>query len=375
MEEIFQTDQLIKYIYIHVPFCLKKCNYCSFYSEIYSDDLKKKFVSYLIKEIKLFKNKFHLKSETIYFGGGTPSLLSSEDINNIISEFNLTDIKEITLEANPLNIDKIYAKELAETLINRISLGVQSFLDKELELLGRLHNAEQIYKAYENLRNSGFKNISFDLIYGLPNQTIEDVSFSLERMVDLDPEHISTYCLSLEKDVPLYNMKKQIPSDEEVSEFYYFIRDKLMTAGYEHYEISNFAKEGFESRHNLCYWNDEFYLGLGPAASGYIERNRYTNPSDLYEYFIQIETLEVFGNFRSLSKSDHEKEFIFLSLRKTVGMNLKEFQKKFQTDFLKKYSKIIAKYLENKFIEIEEEFIRLTPKAYFVSDEIFSEFV
>ncbi|MCK4695362.1 MAG: radical SAM family heme chaperone HemW, partial [Candidatus Cloacimonetes bacterium] len=342
MEEIFQTDQLIKYIYIHIPFCLKKCNYCSFYSEIYSEDLKKNFVSCLIEEIKLFKDKFDIKPETIYFGGGTPSLLFSDDLNTIIS--NLVPIQqlpdgniEITLEANPININKIQGKELAETLINRISLGVQSFLDKELKLLGRLHNAEQIYKAYENLRSAGFKNISFDLIYGLPNQTIKDVTFSLERIIDLDPEHISTYCLSLGKDVPLYNMKKQIPSDEEVSKFYYFIRDKLMTAGYEHYEISNFAKEGFESRHNLCYWNDEFYLGLGRAASGYIERNRYTNPSDLYEYFIQIETMEVFGNFRSLSKSDHEKEFIFLSLRKTAGMNLKEFQKKFQTDFLKKY--------------------------------------
>ncbi len=413
MEKVIQTGSLIKHIYIHFPFCLRKCNYCSFYSERYSNSRIKKYIFYLLKEIDLYKNRFDLKPETIYFGGGTPSLLSSEDFGTIFSslvpkllQHNLVPIRqlpdrniEITLEANPININEIYTEKLIELPINRISLGAQSFIDEELKLLGRLHDSDKIYNSYKVLRNSGYKNISLDMIYGLPSQTVNDAKFSLERMIELDPEHISIYCLSLEKDVPLFSRKSLIPSDEKVSSFYEMIREILIEAGYEQYEISNFAKKGFESKHNLCYWSDKSYLGSGPSASGYINlvkfhpelyppgcgsrrtsnnENkifRYTNPADLEEYFKQVETSEVFENFGSLSKYDHEKEFIFLSLRRTKGMSLQEYQAKFKEGFLQKYRKIIDKYLKKNFIEIKNSFIRLTPKAYFVSDEIFSEFM
>ena len=371
---------LKNHIYIHIPFCLRKCNYCSFYSVEYSPSLKEKYLSYLIREIKIYQHKYLLRPTTIYFGGGTPSLLSADELIRIISKFEFSNETEITLEANPINIDHEFAHKLSTTPINRISLGIQSFLDQELKLLGRLHDSKQIYSAYKLLRNSGFENISLDLIYGLPNQKVEDVEFSLNKMIELNPEHISTYCLSLDKNVSLFSKISQIPADEMISNFYYLLREKLISAGYEQYEISNFAKPGFESKHNLSYWNDRSYLGLGPAASGYLKTEkgnfRYTNPADLDKYFRLIKTSPS-GSYRmvSLSDEDHEKEFIFLSLRKTKGMNLKEFQSKFGENFLQKYEKEIAKFLENKYLEIVGDFIRLTPKAYFISNEIFAKFV
>ncbi|NQV17350.1 MAG: radical SAM family heme chaperone HemW [Armatimonadetes bacterium] len=366
---------LINYIYIHIPFCLQKCSYCSFYSEKYTLELKNKFVSYLIEEVSLFKKRFKIKPLTIYFGGGTPSLLDVSDIHKIISQFDLAQIQEITLELNPINITTEFVQKLPETPINRISMGAQSFIDSELNLLGRLHNSEQISRAFELLRNQGFENISLDLIYGLPNQKMQDVLFSLDRIIELNPEHVSLYCLSLEENIPLYSEKHLIPEDEVISDIYDLMRTRLISSGFEQYEISNFAKKGFESKHNLCYWSDKYYLGFGPSAAGYLKNFRYTNPADLEEYFETIKTSQIFGNLVSLSNEDHEKEFIFLSLRKTKGMNLKEFRIKFQKEFLKKYLKTIDKYLEDNFLEIEGEFIKLTPEAYFISNEIFLEFM
>ncbi len=354
---------------------MRKCNYCSFYSEKFTSDLKNRFVSFLIKEINQVKQRFKIKPLTIYFGGGTPSLLDVSDIQKIISQFDLSQVQEITLESNPKNITSVFVQKLSETPINRISLGAQSFIDSELNLLGRLHNSEQISRAFELIRNQGFNNISLDLIYGLPNQKMLDVQFSLERIIELNPEHVSLYCLNLEENVLLYSKKHLIPEDEVIAGFYDLIRRELISSGYEQYEISNFAKKGFESKHNLCYWSDKLYLGFGPSAAGYFVNTRYTNPADLEEYFGAIKTSQIIGNLVSLTNEEHEKEFIFLSLRKTKGINLKEFENKFQKDFLEKYRKTIDKYLDNNFLEIEGEFIKLTPKAYFISNEIFSEFM
>ncbi len=371
MEEIFQTDPLIEYIYIHVPFCLKKCDYCSFYSEIFSEEVKNKYFTNLTKEIEAYKARFKIQPRTIYFGGGTPSLLHPEEIESISQKFNTSNLNEATLEINPVSVTGEYVNKLKQTCINRISLGTQSFVDKELKLLGRLHNSKQIVNAYDHLRAAGFTNISLDLIYGLPRQKKSDLLFSIDKFIELDPEHISTYCLSLDEDVPLFSQKALIPDDETVSEFYYLIRKKLISAEYDQYEISNFAKKGFESKHNLCYWNDKFYLGLGPAAAGYIDLFRYTNSASIKRYF----QMDFFQNWKKISDEDHEKEFIFLALRKTKGMNLKFFKEKFSDDFTKKYSIILKKFFTAKLLEINDDNIRLTPEAYFVSNEIFSEFV
>ena len=371
MEEIFQTDPLIEHIYIHVPFCLKKCSYCSFYSEIFSEEVKNKYLTNITKEIEAYKARFEIQPRTIYFGGGTPSLLQPEEIESILQRFNTSNLIEATLEINPVNVTCEYVNKLKHTGINRISLGAQSFLDEELKLLGRLHNSKQVIKAYDHLRAAGFTNISLDLIYGLPRQKKSDLLFSIGKFIELDPEHISTYCLSLDENVPLFSQRALIPDDETVSEFYYLIRKKLISAGYDQYEISNFAKKGFESKHNLCYWKDKFYIGLGPSAAGYIDLFRYTNPADIKKYF----QMDFFQNWKKISGKDHEKEFIFLALRKTKGMNLKIFKEEFGADFRKKYSKVLGKFFTEKLLEISDNYIRLTPEAYFVSNEIFSEFV
>ena len=385
-----QTDQVISYVYIHVPFCLKKCDYCSFFSVKFYRDASQRFVTYLVKEIKLFKKKYSIKPKTIYFGGGTPSLLTAKQINLIISQFDISETEEITLECNPVNINIEFINELKTTKVNRISLGAQSFLDNELKTLGRLHKADEIGNANKILRLKKYNNISLDLIYGLPDQTKEDVELSLDKIIQLDPEHISTYCLSLENDVPLFPEIHQIPKDEKIAEFYYLIRKKLISAGYDHYEISNFAKSNCESKHNLCYWEDEHYLGLGPSAAGYLnfnskadchpERNRrrdylirYTNTASFETYYKMLDNDEIMMDKSIVNEEDHEKEYIFLGLRKANGIDLVEFENKFKTNFSRRYDHIIHKF--QNLLEINKETIKLKPEAYFISNEIFVEFM
>ena len=368
-----QADQVINYVYIHVPFCLRKCNYCSFFSVGFSKEESSRFVKYLIKEISLFKQKYRIKPKTIYFGGGTPSLLTAKQINLIISQFDISKTEEITLECNPVNVSNEFAKELKSTQINRIRLGAQSFLDRELKILGRLHKADEIGNAYKILHDQRYKNVSLDLIYGLPNQTKKDVEFSLDEIIKLNPEHISTYCLSLENDVPLFSKIDQIPADEKVTDFYYLIRNKLISAGFEHYEISNFAKIGFESKHNLCYWSDKHYLGFGPSAAGYIGNIRYNNSTDFKDYYIMLDENKIMFDKITVNEEDHEKEFIFLGLRKSTGINLEDFKNIFKASFTEKYESVIYKF--RNLLEINDGSIKLKPEAYFISNEIFSEFM
>ena len=368
-----QIDQVISYVYIHVPFCLRKCSYCSFFSVDFTKEASNRFVKYLINEISLFKQKCHIKPKTIYFGGGTPSLLNAEQINSIVLQFDITETEEITLECNPVNITNKFAKELTLTQVNRLSLGAQSFLDEELKILSRLHKADEIGNAYKILRDHGYNNISLDLIYGLPDQAIEDVEFSLDEIIKLDPEHISTYCLSLEKDVPLFSLVDQIPTDEKVAEFYYLIRNKLISVGFKHYEISNFAKIGFESKHNLCYWNDKHYLGFGPSAAGYYGNIRYTNPASFETYYKMLDENKIMIDKTIMNDDDHEKEYIFLGLRKSTGINLEDFKNLFKASFTEKYESVIYKFIN--LLEISDGSIKLKPEAYFISNEIFSEFM
>ena len=289
------------------------------------------YINALTKEISLFKNIYSLKPKTIYFGGGTPSLLNKNEIQEVLSCFDLSHLEECTLEANPHNINAKFAEEVIESGVDRISMGAQSFLDKELKLLGRLHNRNKIMEAWIVLKQTGFTNLSLDLIYGLPSQNIKDLEYSIDEILKLSPEHISIYCLSLEKKVPMYELRKGIPDDEQVADFYHYIRERLINSGYDQYEISNFSRPGFQSRHNLSYWNDKFYLGLGPSASGYVYKTepgnefvriRYTNEADLYLYYKGLEDNKILQDKQILTAGDHEKEFIFLNLRKTEGYQI-----------------------------------------------------
>ncbi len=374
----------IEHIYIHVPFCLKKCGYCSFYSEKIEHNNLNSYVSTLLKEIELLKDKFNLIPATIYLGGGTPSLLEPGHIQKIIRAFDTSNIKEITLEANPVTINRQLSVQWKQAGITRVSLGVQSFIEKELKLLGRLHRNEHTYAAWQFLQEAGIANVSLDLIYGLPYQKTEDVKYSLEKALKLSPCHISIYCLSLEESVPLYALNNDLPSDDLAAEFYEIIRTELIAAGYQHYEISNFSLPGFKSKHNSAYWNDKFYLGLGPSAAGYIPLNdktgeknraRYTNPADLKQYFSDLNNHQIIKDPQFLSRDEHQKEYIFLALRKKEGLNLEDFQKLFNEDLMEKYSKQTSEFIDLELMEIKAGQLRLKPAAYFVSNEIFSRFI
>ncbi len=300
-------------------------------------------------------------------------MLLPEEIQKIIELFPQTSLEEITLEINPGTINEQYVNQLSRTKVNRISLGTQSFMDRELELLGRIHDSRQNVNTLQMLKKHGFFNISLDLIYGLPAQKKSDIIFSLEKLLKLAPPHVSAYYLSLEKNVPLFSQKKNIPDDAILENFYNLICQTLINAGYQHYELSNFASSGMVSKHNLAYWNDKFYLGFGPAAAGYFQKEkiyyRYENRANVDSYIKKD-----FQEKREILKAEiREKEFIFLNLRKIEGLSLKEYEKKFETDFYQKYTKEVKKMED--FLVIEEDKIKLDKKGYFISDEIFSEFM
>ncbi|MCD4819933.1 MAG: radical SAM family heme chaperone HemW [Candidatus Cloacimonetes bacterium] len=370
------TDNLelkkIKHIYIHIPFCLRNCTYCSFFKINYSLPKKEEYIKILLHEIDLYLALFEIQPKTIYFGGGTPSLLNRSEIMKILSKFDLQSCSEITLETNPIQVNSKFINDFSNTPVNRISLGIQSLNDCELTILGRLHRTKDIGKILDILRENDFDNISFDLMYGLPNQTVQNVENSVKKMLEYSPDHFSIYCLSLENDVPLFKEKENIPNDKIVSEMYSMLVTTLEKNKYIQYEISNFAQKGFESKHNLSYWNNKNYLGIGAGASGYINNIRYTNPENLEIYQDNIKNKIIFSNQELLSKNIQEKEFIFLQLRKIQGLNLSEYESRFNNKFLKKYETIIQKLSD--FLIISNGFIKLTPNSYFISDEIFSEF-
>ena len=259
--------------------------------------------------------------------------------------------------------------------INRVSIGAQSFINKELKVLGRIHSVKQIEACFNSFLKYGISNISLDLIYGLPFQKKEDLYFSLHKIAEFSPKHISTYCLSLEMDVPLFKLKKHIPSDETLSEFYFEIIGYLKKNRYQHYEISSFSEINYHSRHNLAYWDYKSFLGVGAGAAGFINNSHYRNPNSLKEYYRLLDKEEIAINFVPANQNELISEFIFLSLRKTEGLNSKNFRKRFNQSFEKKYSNILNSFIDSGYMEKKNDFYKLTPKAYFISDYIFSEFM
>jgi len=404
---------MANHIYIHIPFCIKKCGYCSFYSVVYDEDLVEKYVDFLSDEIETSplpppKRRGSSRVQTIYFGGGTPSLLKPLDIEKIISKFDLSDVKEITLEVNPATVffNKNDNKSVDNSLggcrkgyslsdyrglgINRLSLGTQSMKDTELEFLGRVHKVQDVISLYENGLSEIFENISHDLIYGLPNQSLSDVEYSLREILKFKPEHLSIYNLSLEENVPLYKYNSQLPSDDLVADMYYLIRDIMLGNGYVQYELSSFCKPNKESLHNLSYWSFKDYLGFGAGACGFVDGYRYENP-ELEGYIaskrinppnpskIPPTPLYKGGNMAFFKKGwilvkDLEKEYIITGLRKAEGISLSDYEERFGHSFLEKYSKPLKKMLENGYIEVDN-FIRLCPDYYFTSNEVLCEFI
>lgn len=384
---------MIKNAYIHIPFCRSKCNYCSFVS-FDRLELKTAYLKALENQIDAeYKGE---KLNTLYFGGGTPSLLSVEEFKRLLGLFSLENNAEITVEVNPDSIDFEYLQELKSLGINRLSIGSQTFDDKVLKLIGRRHNSEQIKSALNCARKAGFDNISLDLIYGLPAQDLKDFEEDLKVAVDLQPEHISLYGLKIEEGC--YFHKRQpdgLPDLDMQADMYLKAVEFLKNSGFEHYEISNFARKSYESKHNLNYWNNKTYYGFGCSASGYIfypsprplpqgarvesgfcpsslqgQFIRYTNQLDLGKY-IQNPFKKI--SEQKLTKQEVLEEAIFLGLRKIAGINIEEINKKFNINFEEKYFEILKKYSD--FFTKTEKGYALNLQGILISNDILSEFI
>lgn len=361
---------MVKNVYIHIPFCKSKCKYCSFVS-FPRLDLKEQYIHSLKEEIKTLYKKECLN--TLYFGGGTPSLLTPEEFGELLCLFNITSDTEITAELNPETITYDYLKSLKTIGINRLSFGCQTFNDRILNIIGRRHLSKDVEASVNFAKKAGFSNISIDFIYGLPEQTVTDFENDLYKALKLGIQHISLYGLKIdegcyfEKHTP-----KNLPDDDLQAEMYLKAIEILVKNGFIHYEISNFAGEGFTSRHNLNYWDNNTYYGFGVAAHGYENNIRYYNTSDLSEY---INNPLIHKSIHKLSLQEQLEEEIFLGFRKTEGINTEKINKKFNIDFLKKYANTINKYVSLKYLKETNTGFKLTDNGILISNTILSEFM
>lgn len=355
--------------YIHIPFCKRKCNYCTFisYPKL---ELKEKYINALLKEIDTrYKGEI---LNTIYFGGGTPSLMPSEIFNDILKNLNYSDKTEITVEINPETVEEKYLYELKKIGINRLSIGVQDFDDEILKQIGRGHNSQIAINTVKIAQKVGFDNISIDLIYGLPNQTKKGFETSLIKAFELNIQHISLYGLKIENGCYFYNhMPKNLPDDDAQATYYLKAVEFCKQNGFNHYEISNFAIKGFESKHNLNYWNNENYYGFGVSASGYEDNIRYYNEVDLIKY---IENPLKKLREDILTPKQQLEEEIFLGFRKAEGIDVQKINKKFGVDFEKMFSEPIKKYLNSHILKTDKGY-RLSTDGFLVSNIILSEFL
>lgn len=366
-------------IYIHIPFCKSRCEYCDFYSNGGAlqprmvDDYLQALSDHMAETGKLSPD--HVV-DTVYFGGGTPSYFGAENLDKIIDEihrsFRIAQDPEITFEANPDSLNEKGLKKLLKAGFNRISIGVQSTDDAVLEQLGRPHSFRQAKEAMELARKVGFANISLDLMYALPGQNLEDWLRTVETAVSLRPEHISCYALKIEEGTPMwgYRDKLQIASDEQQLRMYLMASQYLREHGYEHYEISNYAKKGFASKHNLKYWTGEEYLGFGPSAASDFGGKRFTIMSDIKGYIEGIQKHgQVLSDCESIPPRARAGEYIMLRLRTSQGIDPKEYEKRFLLPFAP-LQRFLERCAGNGYAVFEEGRWRLTERGWFVSNPI-----
>ena len=368
-------------IYIHIPFCKTRCIYCDFYSTTRSE-LKSQYIRALCRE--LTERKEYLKGEaveTIYFGGGTPSQLSENDFKEVFKTieqvYGTRKATEITLEANPDDLTEEYTQMLRTLPFNRISMGIQTFDDATLRLLNRRHNAAQAIEAVQRCRQAGFQNISIDLIYGLPRETDQRWAQDLQQAVSLNVEHISAYHLIYEEDTPLYKMLQQhsvSQVDEDSSlNFFSTLIDTLSAAGYEHYEISNFCRPGYYSRHNTSYWKGIPYLGCGPSAHSFNGTTREWNISSIDRYIKGIEEGQRVFETEYLGPITRYNEFIITTMRTVWGTPIEKLKQLFGIEMWEYCRKMATPYLKNGKLEEYEGALRLTREGIFISDSIMSD--
>lgn len=371
-------------IYVHIPFCAKKCLYCDFISYENKGDLIEKYVNTLKQEIINYKSDNIYKISTIYIGGGTPSFINSKYIVQIIetikSKFEIIKDAEITIEVNPGTVTKEKIYDYKNCGINRISIGLQSTDNNILKQIGRIHTYEQFIETYNLARKVEFENINVDLMLALPNQTIAILEDSVDKITKLNPEHISIYSLILEEGTPLYNLvengKLNLLDDEMEREMYWTTKKKLEERGYKHYEISNFAKQGYESRHNTDCWKQKEYIGFGAAAHSYVNNTRYSNTEDLCKYITNIiEGTNTKTIHEVQNKEEQMKEYMILGLRKIEGVQISEFKNKFIQNPLYVFMHELDKLVKEKLIEIDINAIKLTSKGLDLANIVWEEFV
>ena len=364
-------------LYIHIPFCRTKCLYCDFCSFVSRDEQQREaYVGALLREIEARGTKDY-SVDTVYFGGGTPSLLSAEQIGRILGEikesFNVSPDAEITLECNPMTVsdgDK-YFKELRAFGVNRLSLGVQSAVDGELKLIGRRHSFEEAKATFLAARGAGFENISVDLMLGIPSQTFDSLRASANQVIKLAAEHISIYSLQLEEGTPLYRMRERysLADDDAAADMYELVVKMMKDAGYRHYEISNFARDGRESKHNCKYWRLDEYLGLGLAAHSDFGGKRLENTRDM-ERYLGGEWLEAESD---ISNSEREFEFLMLGFRTADGISKSEFLARFGVDFDEKSGIKVEKLKKMGYFCEKRDALALTESGFEVSNAILTE--
>lgn len=373
-------------LYIHIPFCVKKCAYCDFLSGPASRERIEEYIQALKKEIESYR-KFAEDYEvsTVFFGGGTPSLLSSEQMEMIMGAikhiFLLQENAEITMEANPGTVTEERLKAYKKAEINRLSFGLQSAKNEELTILGRIHTFEEFLESYEIARKAGFSNINVDLISAIPKQTLESWEETLTTIIELEPEHISAYSLIVEEGTPFAELygedgkwEEMLPDEEEERNMYRKTEEMLQRAGYHRYEISNYAKRGYECRHNLGYWDRTEYLGLGLGASSFLNQTRFHNTEDMERYLKNAKEHEnIHEEIEHLKVQEQMEEFIFLGLRKMKGIAETEFAEAFGTDIWECYGKNIRRVIQNGLLEQENGYLRLTKKGIDVSNYVFAE--
>jgi len=371
-------------LYVHIPFCSSRCSYCDFATGLYQSELAERYVAALVEEIRASPCS-GATVDTVYFGGGTPSLLAPAQLDRILAtlqeQFAIRPNSEITLEINPGSVTREKLEAFHSLGVNRASFGAQTFDDAELAKLGRSHNAADALRTFADLREAGFNNVSFDLIAGLPGQTLERWQRNIKQALDLRPEHLSFYLLEVHSGTPLAEHIRRglqpVPDDDLAGVMYRWMLDEASEAGYEHYEISNLCRPGFHSRHNVKYWSAEPYYGFGCSAHSYDGRTRrWSNYRDVLEYVKRIENgLTPIVEEQELTETDVRSEALFLGMRLMRGLDVRRYQESFGVDLREQHAADLDRFHKAGLLEFDGDLIRLTRTGALLSNEVFAAFV
>ena len=366
--------------YVHIPFCTQICYYCDFSKVFIKNQPVDSYLEHLIEEYHSYDIK---KLRTLYIGGGTPTALSAPQLafllEKLTDKLDLSYLEELTIEANPGDLDQEKIAVLKDSPVNRVSLGVQTFNDRMLKQIGRSHLEKDIYENIANLKKAGFDNISIDLIYALPKQTMEDVKINVAKAIALDIPHMSLYSLILENHTVFMNRMRRgklpLPKEDLEAEMFEYIISELEKAGFEHYEISNFSKPGFESRHNLMYWDNAEYYGIGAGASGYVDGVRYKNHGPIRHYLQAVEADNARVQEEVLTLKEKMEEEMFLGLRKKSGVSKKRFEEKFGLSFEEQYGAVVSELTEQGLLVPDKDIVRMTKQGLFLGDTVAEKFI